>query len=98
MNSPHHILPNLAVLALAGLASVLVSSAVYAVDCSRPTTLAERRGCEKAVEGVVELQRFAERTRAIYNLYLPDYEKALPSKDLAQTKPEGAEVAQAGTR
>lgn len=94
MNSTHHIRrSSIEVLALAGLASALVAPVVHAVDCSRPAGLEERRGCEKAAEGIVELQRFAERTRAVHNLYIPDFEKALPAKDLAQTKPESDEVA-----
>ena len=98
MNSSHLTLRSFAVLTLTGLASALAAQPGYAVDCSKPAGLTERRGCEKAAEGIVALQRFAERTRAIHNLYLPDYEKALPAGDLAQMKPEKAEVAQAERR
>ncbi len=93
MNSLHHFLPSTAVLALVGVASAMAATVVHAVDCSRPQGLMERRGCEKAAEGIVEFQRFAERTRAVHNFHIPDYARALPAKDLAQTKPESEEVA-----
>jgi len=99
MNASHLTPRQVAVFTLAGLASGLVSQSSWAVDCSKPAGLTERLACAKAAEGIVALQRYAERTRAVHNLYLPDYEKALPARDLAQSEhAETVEVAQADRR
>ena len=76
MNTNHYIIRNLTVMTLAGLAAGLVVSPVRAADCSNPAGFVERRACAKAAEGIDALRRFADRTRMIHGLYLPDYDKA----------------------
>jgi hypothetical protein len=47
------------------------------VDCAKPPDRGEARACEAAAKGVAELRQFIQRTRAIYNLYILDFDRAV---------------------
>jgi hypothetical protein len=97
MNAARHTIRNVAILTLTMLASALASQSGFAADCNNPAGIAERHACAKAAQGIDALRQFAQRTRAIHNVYLPDYEKALPARDLATAEPETLVATSAGT-
>jgi hypothetical protein len=97
MNAARYRIRNVAILTLTMLASVLASQSGFTADCNNPAGIAERRACEKAAQGIDALRQFAQRTRAIHNVYLPEYEKALPAHDLATTEPETVVATSAGS-
>jgi hypothetical protein len=59
-------------------AALALPAAAAPVDCAAPNGLAQVRGCEAASKGVTELRMFVQRTRAIYGLYAPDFDRAVP--------------------
>ena len=55
-------------------ASAFASTAALAQHkCDNPTTSIDKRACAKAAEDPEALGRFVWRTRAIWELYIPDY-------------------------
>ncbi|HVO89914.1 MAG TPA: hypothetical protein VMV45_15340 [Casimicrobiaceae bacterium] len=57
-----------------GLAIALVPGFASAANkCADPHGSIEQRACTMAAAGPDALRRFIQRTRAIYQLYYPDY-------------------------
>jgi hypothetical protein len=59
------------------LAAIAGPASAAPVDCTRPPNFPEARACEAAAKGVAELRQFIIRTRAIYNLYILDFDQAV---------------------
>ena len=55
-----------------GLAVAGAAHAEYRCD-KHPLPRVDALACAKAAEGIPELRRFVERTKAIYGLYIMDY-------------------------
>lgn len=70
-------------------AGASVASAAQ-VDCTRPAGKAETRACAAAVNGVAALRQFIQRTRGIYILFMPDFERAVPASAAAESPPKAA--------
>lgn len=74
---------------LAALALVTAAAAApahaSAVDCAKPGTYADVRGCEAAAQGIDTLRQFVWRTRAVYRLYIKDFVSAVPARVAAAT-------------
>lgn len=67
--------------ALLGLAATSAAPASAApVDCARPPDRPEARACEAARQGVDELRQFIWRKRAVFTLYIFDFEAAVPAR------------------
>ena len=54
------------------------------VDCAKPSGHEEVRACAAAAKGVHELRQFIQRTRAVYVLYIKDFENAVTSVAAAE--------------
>lgn len=67
-----------AVFALVAASAVPVSAAQ--VDCTKPQDRPEARACEAAANGVDELRQFIWRKRAVFTLYIYDFEAAVPPR------------------
>lgn len=59
------------------LAAVAAPASAAPVDCAKPPDFPQARACEAAAKGVAELRQFIVRTRAIYNLYILDFDRAV---------------------
>jgi hypothetical protein len=63
-------------------AFVIVAAAAGAasaapVDCAKPQDFAQARACEAAARSVAELRQYIVRTRAVHNLYILDFDRAV---------------------
>ena len=67
-----------AAFALAAAAAVPAGAAP--VDCTRPQDRPEARACEAAAKGIDELRQFIWRKRAVFTLYIYDFEAAVPAR------------------
>lgn len=75
--------------ALFGLAAAAaVPASAAPVDCARPPDRPEARACEAARMGVDELRQFIWRKRAVFMLYIQDFEAAVPARVAAAAAPK----------
>lgn len=75
--------------ALFGLAAAAaVPASAASVDCARPPDRPEARACEAARMGVDELRQFIWRKRAVFMLYIQDFEAAVPARVAAAAAPK----------
>ena len=75
MNVPHRkLLPAVAFVVIGALA---VPASAAPVDCARPSGHEQVRACAAAAKGVHELRQFIQRTRAVYILYIKDFERSI---------------------
>jgi hypothetical protein len=58
-------------------ASAGAAASAAPVDCAKPSDRAEARACEAAAQGPVELHQFIWRKRAVFNLYIYDFDRAV---------------------
>lgn len=59
-------------------AATAVPASAAAVDCTRPPNFPEALACQAAARGgVTELRQFIIRTRAVYNLFILDFDSAV---------------------
>ena len=61
------------------VAATAAGASAAPVDCAKPPDRPEARACEAAAKGVAELRQFIVRTRAVYNLYIRDFDSAVRS-------------------
>ena len=66
------------------------------VDCAKPSGHEEVRACAAAAKGVHELRQFIQRTRAIYILYIRDFERSVAS--VAAAEPDKADAPKLAAR
>ena len=60
------------------LAAVAGPASAATVDCTRPPNFPEALACQAAARGgVTELRQFIIRTRAVYNLFILDFDSAV---------------------
>ncbi|MBK9116410.1 MAG: hypothetical protein IPM22_12450 [Betaproteobacteria bacterium] len=62
------------------VAATAVPATAAPVDCARPPDRPEARACEAARMGVDELRQFIWRKRAVFMLYINDFEAAVPAR------------------
>ncbi len=74
-----------AVFALAAAAAVPAVAAP--VDCAKPQDRPEARACEAAAKGIDELRQFIWRKRAVFPLYIYDFEPAVPARVASANEP-----------
>ena len=61
-----------------------------AVDCAKPGTYGNIRGCEAAAQGTDALRQFVWRTRAVHGLYMVDFAAAVPVRVATATDKQPA--------
>lgn len=94
MNVPHRrLLPAIAFVVIGALAA---PASAAPVDCAKPSGHEEVRACAAAAKGIHELRQFIQRTRAVYILYIKDFERAVPS--VAAAEPDKADAPKVAAR
>lgn len=69
----------LSAVAFAVIATFAVPASADSVNCAKPSGHEQERACAAAAKGVHELRQFIQRTRAVYILYIKDFERAVSS-------------------
>ena len=91
MNVPHRkLLPAVAFVVIGALAA---PASAAPVDCATPGGHEQERACAAAAKGVHELRQFIQRTRAVYNLYIKDFEHAVTSVAAEPDKADAPKLA-----
>jgi hypothetical protein len=68
------------------VAATAATASAAPVDCAKPSDRAEAGACAAAAQGVAELRQFIWRKRAVFTLYIYDFDRAV--KPYAANEPE----------